>query len=82
MIKSTTDIPSETTSMRPSWNKICLCQSRVSNDCTLIVEQILQYLPDEALLELAAATNGHTFYTKYTISHFDKQILVVSRLKC
>ena len=51
---------------------------QVSNDCTSIVDQILQYLPDEALLELAAATNGHRFCT-HTL--FLKQILVVSRFK-
>ena len=32
------------------------------------MEQILQYLPDEALSELAAAINGHRFYTKNTFS--------------
>ena len=30
--------------------------------------QILQYLTDEALLELAVATNGHRFYTKIKFS--------------
>ena len=34
--------------------------------------------PDEALLELAAATNEHRFYTQNT---FSKKILVVGRLK-
>ena len=37
---------------------------QVLNDCTSVVEQILQYLPNEVLLELAAATNGYRFYTK------------------
>ena len=32
----------------------------------MIAQQILQYLLDEALLELAAVTNGHIFYTKIT----------------
>ena len=41
---------------------------QVSNDCTSIVKQILQYLPDEALLELAAATYGDRFYNKNTFS--------------
>ena len=41
---------------------------QVSNDCTSIVKQILQYLPDEALLELAAATYGDRFYNKSTSS--------------
>ena len=41
---------------------------QVSNDCTSIVEQIFQYLSDEALLELAAVTNGHRFFTKNTFS--------------
>ena len=52
---------------------------KVSDDCTSIVKQILQYLLDEALLELASATNGHRFYTKNIF--FLKQIVVVSRLK-
>ena len=41
---------------------------QVSNDCTSIVEQILQYLPNEVLLEPATATNVHRFYTKNTFS--------------
>ena len=41
---------------------------QVSNDYTSIVEQILQYLSDEALLELAATTNGQKIYTKDTFS--------------
>ena len=41
---------------------------QVSSDCTSIVKQILQYLPDEALLELAVATYGDRFYNKSTFS--------------
>ena len=41
---------------------------QVSNDCTSTVKQILQYLPDEALLELTAATYGDRFYNKSTFS--------------
>ena len=41
---------------------------QVSNDCTLIVKQILQYLPDEPLLELVAATYGDRFWNKSTFS--------------
>ena len=41
---------------------------QVSKDCTLIVKQILQHSSDEALLELAAATNGCRFYTKNIVS--------------
>ena len=41
---------------------------QVSNECTSIVKQILQYLPDEALFELAAATYGDRFYNKSTFS--------------
>ena len=41
---------------------------QVLNDCKSIVEQILQYLPDEELLELAGAINGHRLYTKNTFS--------------
>ena len=45
---------------------------QVSNDCISIVKQILQYLHDEALLKLAAATNGDRFYNRNTFSqaHF------------
>ena len=41
---------------------------QVSNECTSAVKQILQYLPDEALLELAAATYGDRFYNKNKFS--------------
>ena len=40
--------------------------------------EILQFFPDEALLELAAATNKHRFYIHNT---FFQKILVVSRVK-
>ena len=39
---------------------------KVSKDCTSTVKQILQYLPDEALLGLAAATYEDRFYNKST----------------
>ena len=41
---------------------------QVLNYCTSIVKQILQYLPDEALLELAAAIYGDRFYNESTFS--------------
>ena len=47
---------------------VCEQAIQVSNDCTSIVKQILQYLPDEALLELAAATYGDRFYNKSPFS--------------
>ena len=42
------------------------------------MKDILQFFPDEALLELAAATNEHRFYTHNT---FFQKILVATRIK-
>ena len=39
---------------------------KFQKDCTSIVKQVLQYLPDEAVLEIAAATYGDRFYNKNT----------------
>ena len=42
------------------------------------MKQILQFFPDKALLELAATTNEHRFYTHNT---FLPKILAVTRVK-
>ena len=56
---------------------------KVLNDCITIVEQILQYLPDEALLELAAVTiNGHRFYAKSTFSQTNSGYQYAQMVNC
>ena len=54
---------------------------QVSNDYTSILKQILQYLPDEALLEPAAATYGDRFYNKSTFSN-KLWLLAAQRANC
>ena len=41
---------------------------QVSKDCISTVKQILQYFPNEALLELAAVSYGDRFYNKSIFS--------------